>query len=100
MVQIKWVKRALNDLHEIYEFIALDSPKYAQIQVENIQNSVSNLSEFPALGRKVPEFPDLDYREILVGNYRIIYRVEEKRNQAFILAVVHGRRLLLTPPGN
>ena len=65
MVQkIKWTLRALNDLNNIYEFIAKDSRRYAQVQVENIQNSVSNLAGFPLMGHNVPEFPHLPYREI------------------------------------
>ena len=92
--KIEWTKRALEDMHDIYEFIAKDSSRYAQIQVESIQDAVSNLTSFPLMGRKVPEFPYLKYREILVGNYRIIYRYDEERNQIFVMAVVHGRRLL------
>lgn len=94
MVQIKWTTRALNDLKEIYEFIAIDSDRYAQIQVEKIQDSVANLSQFPSLGRKVPEFPHLSYREVLVGDYRTIYRVDKEQNYILIMSVVHGRRLL------
>jgi toxin ParE1/3/4 len=92
--KIEWTKRALKDLHDIYEFIAKDSSRYAQIQVENIQDSVSNLISFPLMGRKVPEFPYLSYREILVGNYRVLYRYNDEENQLYIMAVVHGRRLL------
>ena len=95
MVQIKWTNRALNDLREIHEFIAKDSPRYAQIQIEKIQKAVSNLAVFPSLGRQVPEFPHLPYREVLVGNYRILYREEEKR--VLVMSVVHGRRLLKEP---
>ncbi|MEA2032973.1 MAG: type II toxin-antitoxin system RelE/ParE family toxin [Euryarchaeota archaeon] len=98
MVQIKWTKRALNDLWKIYEFIANDSPRYAQIQVEKIQTAVSNLAVFPSLGRQVPEFPHLPYREVLVGNYRVIYREEEKRRQVLIMPIVHGRQLLKERP--
>jgi len=95
MVQkIEWTKRALKDLHDIYEFIAKDSSRYAQIQVENIQDSISNLISFPLMGRKVPEFPHLPYREILVGNYRVLYRYDDEENQLYVMAVVHGRRLL------
>lgn len=94
MVQIKWTIRALNDLREIYEFIARDSHSYAQIQIEKIQNNVPKLSEFPFMGRHVPEFPRLSYREIIVGNYRVIYRVDENQSRIFIMSVVHGRRLL------
>lgn len=92
--KIKWTIRALNDLHDVYGFIAKDSRRYAQIQVENIQNSVLNLTSFPLMGRIVPEFPHLPYREILVGNYRVIYRFEEEQNLVIIIAIIHGRQLL------
>jgi len=95
VVQIKWTNRALNDLCEIHEFIAKDSPRYAQIQIEKIQKAVSNLAVFPSLGRQVPEFPHLPYREVLVGNFRVLYREEEKR--VLVMSVVHGRRLLKEP---
>lgn len=92
--KIKWTIRALNDLHDVYEFIAKDSRRYAQIQVEDIQNSALNLTSFPFMGRIVPEFPHLSYREILVGNYRVIYRFEEKQSLVIIMAVAHGKQLL------
>jgi addiction module RelE/StbE family toxin len=92
--KIKWTIRALNDLHDIYEFIAKDSRRYAQIQVEDIQNAALNLTVFPLMGRVVPEFPHLPYRETLVGNYRVIYRLEEDQSLVIIMAVAHGRQLL------
>jgi addiction module RelE/StbE family toxin len=92
--KIKWTIRALDDLHDIYEFIAKDSKRYAQIQIEDIQNAALNLTSFPLMGRIVPEFPHLSYREILVGNYRVIYRLEEEQGLVIIMAVAHGRQLL------
>jgi len=50
--KIKWTLQAVNDLQDIYEFIAKDSIRYAQIQIENIQDNVSNLVSFPLLGIK------------------------------------------------
>lgn len=91
--KIKWTLRALNDLHDIYEFIAKDSKRYAQIQIENIQNAVLNLTSFPLMGRQVPEFPHLPYREILVGNYRVLYRLEE--DIVIIMSVAHGHRQIV-----
>jgi len=44
----------------------------------------------------VPELPDLGYRELLVGNYRVQYRIEG--NIVWIATVVHGRRLLTDLP--
>ena len=99
MVQkIKWTNQAKSDLYDIYRFIARDSTRYAQIQIENIQNAVSNLAIFPLMGRIVPEFPHLPYREILAGNYRVLYRLEEEKDQVIVMSVVHGRRLLKEPP--
>ena len=92
--KIKWTIRALNDLHEIHVFIAKDSRRYAQIQIDDIQNATLNLTSFPLLGHIVPEFPHLPYREILVGNYRVIYRLEEEQGLIIIMAVAHGRQLL------
>jgi len=46
------------------------------------------------MGHVVPEFPHLPYREILVGNYRVIYRFEEEQGLVIIMAVAHGRQLL------
>jgi len=92
--KIKWTIRALDDLHDIYEFIAKDSKRYAQIQIEDIQNTALNLTSFPLMGRIVPEFPHLPYREILVGNYRVIYRFEKEQGLVIIMAVAHGRQLL------
>ena len=48
--KIKWTKQAKSDLYDIYRFIARDSTRYAQIQIENIQNAVSNLANFSVNG--------------------------------------------------
>ena len=96
--KIRWTTESLNDLLSIYEFIAKDSSRYAQIQIENIQNAVSNLQTFPLMGHIVPEFPHLAYREILSGNYRIIYKHDESGNEIIIMFVAHGRQLLKKLP--
>ncbi|NCT16644.1 MAG: hypothetical protein COZ75_03635 [Flavobacteriaceae bacterium CG_4_8_14_3_um_filter_34_10] len=43
MVQIKWLKSAKQDLKEIYDYIALDSKRDAQLQVERIQQKTELL---------------------------------------------------------
>jgi len=92
--KIEWTQKARDDLRGIYHFIAQDSKRYAQIQVEKIQNSISYLADSPLMGRTIPEFPHLPYRELLSGNYRALYRYDEKQDRILILAVVHGKRLL------
>lgn len=92
--RVTWTRKALADLRGIYDYIAQDSKNYAQIQVERIKTAALRAGEFPESGRIVPEAPHQEWREILTGNYRILYRVTDKKGRILILAVVHGRQLL------
>jgi addiction module RelE/StbE family toxin len=91
--KIKWTRQAYKDLRNIYDFISVDSLRYAQVQVEKIIESTLKLTKYPLIGRKIPEFPHLPYREIIIDNYRIIYKIE-KKHKIIIMTIVHGRRLL------
>ena len=57
-----------------------------------IFNRVDSLEKFPELGRVVPERNQLNIREIVVKNYRIVYRVHQKEKFLEILRVWHGAR--------
>jgi toxin ParE1/3/4 len=46
----------------------------------------------PRSGRETPELGKEDIREIIVGSYRVIYRI--KAEQVQILTVHHGSRIL------
>jgi plasmid stabilization system protein ParE len=52
----------------------------------------NNLHHFPESGRKVPEDKTGTYRELLVGNYRVVYRVDE--DTVTIVTLIHGARVL------
>jgi toxin ParE1/3/4 len=64
--------------------------------VRRIRTAVARLGHFPRSGRILPEFPESQYREILVGQYRVVYRYVEDKDMVLVLAVIHGNRLL--PP--
>ena len=53
---------------------------------------VERLSEFPESGRMVPEIKRKAFRELIYGNYRVIYRYEH--GEVSILTVRHGRQIL------
>ena len=94
MAELIWSEEAISDVEGIFDYIAQDSPLYARYQVESIAASVERLRMFPESGRHLPEFPQLPHREIIVGNYRVIYRYDSSIGEAKIVAVVHGSRLL------
>jgi len=91
MVRIKWLVSAKNDLKEIYNYISLDSKRYAKLQVERIQDKTEILKTQIEIGKIVDEIGDPKIREIVEGNYRIIYKIISK-NELHILMVHHRAR--------
>ena len=76
MVKIIWTQRSLNDLKSIAEYISQDSVKYASLTIERIIDVTKYLEINPRIGRMLPEIGmDDKIREIIFGNYRIIYKI-------------------------
>ena len=82
---------AEHDLGEILEFIQMDSPRSAKKLVRGTYSQLKKLPSFPKLGRIIPEIGDVRLREIIVGPYRLMYRLQNKR--IIVLRVLHGKRL-------
>jgi toxin ParE1/3/4 len=97
MVKIRWAREAVADLESIFKYIAKDSLQYARLQIETLCESVQKLKTYPHIGRHLPEFPHFLHREIIVGNYRVIYRSDPKRKTVHIVSITHGRSLLKNP---
>lgn len=98
-MKVVWTDRAKRNLRAIHDYIAEDSPRYAMRMVDRITRKTQSLERFPLSGHAVPEYegdPDVGVavRQILEGNYRIIYRVKPDRVE--VLTVIHGARQL--PP--
>jgi len=91
MKRIIWSIPAVDDLESIHSFIKRDSLAYADTVIFEIIESVERLIMFPESGRFVPELNDEKTREVIVGNYRIIY--ESDSGTIRILTVLHGARL-------
>jgi toxin ParE1/3/4 len=87
---VNWTEAALADLRAIEAYIARHSPQYGRGMVERIFDRTGQLVDFPLLGPEVPEYEDESLRELLEGQYRIVYRVYEDRLD--VVAVVHGAR--------
>jgi toxin ParE1/3/4 len=93
MVEVRWTTQSLEDIDNIAAYIAKDSIRYAELQVEDFLESALRLQKFPKIGRIVPEVGDKNLRELIVGFYRIIYRIKAM-NKIDILTVYHAKRLL------
>ena len=75
MTRIVWSPQSLQDLEVHRDFIAQDSPQYADLTVRRVVAAVERLEQFPLSGRVVPERRSLSLREVIVGRLRVIYRV-------------------------
>jgi len=88
-VQVRWLRRALNNLDEEAAYIARDDPGAAARMVERIVTSVEGLGAHPLSGRpgRVP-----GTRELVVSGtpYLVPYRVCGETVE--ILRVFHGAR--------
>ena len=92
MVRLIWTEQAFNDLEKICRFIAEDSKSYARLFALKVIASIEKLKFFPRSGRMVPEITQAEIREILLGDYRIIYRIKGVEVQ--IISVYHSARIL------
>jgi toxin ParE1/3/4 len=86
--------RAEADLDDIWLHVAKDSGslEIANRLIETITNRFFTLARFPRIGRSREEDFGPGYRSLVVGEYVIVYCVENE--DALILRVVHGRRQL------
>ena len=90
-MRIYWTKRARSDLSKIGAYIAADNPRAARRLLAGLQERARQIAPNPFLGRMVPEFTRGDIRELIEGNYRIVYRVRKK--SVDILTVFEGHHL-------
>jgi toxin ParE1/3/4 len=89
---IIWSPLAIERVSEIAEYIARDKPSAAENWIDIVFSKVEELKSSPETGRLVPEIRNDQFRELIYGNYRIIYRIEKK--QISILTIRHGMQIL------
>lgn len=90
MARVVWAESAINDLAEIGEFIAQDSPIFAEILTLAILEAGESLGASPHRGRVIPEINEPSSREIFYKSYRIMYDVVG--DVVEITAIIHGAR--------
>ena len=91
-MEIEWSPLAVERVIKMAEYIAVDKPDVAMQWASDIFDSTDKLREHPRLGRIVPEIQDDDYRELIEGNYRVIYLIDTSKIS--VLTVRHGKQLL------
>lgn len=90
------------DVAQFHARIAWDKPGAADRWAEAVRDQMLSLNQLPERYEVIPEADQFsaEYRHIIFGNYRIIYRVEHDR--VVIVRVIHTsftltRRMLPEP---
>jgi toxin ParE1/3/4 len=88
-MQIRWLRKALQNLTQVHFYIACDDPEAAVRVIRKIQTTVDQLTQFPFMGKagRVE-----GTRELLIANtpYFVVYRVKGKTIE--IVRIFHASR--------
>lgn len=92
--QVYIIADAEEDIYSIYRYIAInDSIQKAETFLKNIENKISDLSEFVNRGHIPPELDRIginEYREVHFKPYRIIYQIIE--SDVYVHCILDERR--------
>ena len=89
---VRLLTAAEQDFNEIIDYILADNPPAALFIAEKIETNLQHLENNPHLGR-VPsddELLHIGYRYLIVLDYLIFYKIEEKT--IIVYRILHGAR--------
>jgi toxin ParE1/3/4 len=92
VTRVIWTRQAVEDVEAIKAYVARDSERYAGLLAERLVMAVSRLELFPRSGRIVPEVGDDSLREVIYGDYRLVYRLQA--GSVEVVTIYHAARLL------
>jgi plasmid stabilization system protein ParE len=81
---------AAQDITEIWQFIAEDSPPAATRFREDILEAIRKLASLPRQGRQRPDLTSQPLRFQTIRDYLIVYAPAEK--PLLVIAIIHGHR--------
>ena len=75
MYKVIWSDLSLQRIEEICEHIEIDSVRAAIDFSNKVFAKEDLLKANPKIGRSVPDHDNKEYRQIIIGNYRLIYKL-------------------------
>ena len=90
--KVHYLPAAEKDLIDILEYIRKDNPSAALKLINEIDETISKLEEFPNMGviPKDLRLKSLNYRMLIIGNYLVFYTA--RNNIVEIRRILHGKR--------
>jgi plasmid stabilization system protein ParE len=94
-MKVRFTPSARSQFFAGLEYIKANNPLAALALLTRAKKGLRRLTPYPQSGRRIPEFPELPHREVIVPPYRFLYRVEKPT--VWIVAVWHGAQLPASP---
>ena len=94
-MRVRFTANARAQFLEGLDFIRRDKASAARRLRKRVEKSLRRLEDHPDSGRRIPEFPDLPHREVIVRPFRFFYRVEKRT--VWIIAAWHGAQIADRP---
>lgn len=88
-MQLKWSKDAIEDLDNIWEYIAADNIMRAFSFIDELRAEAKRLADNPMIGIKIPEINDTNFREWFYRDYTLIYEIV---GNAVLIHEVHNQK--------
>ena len=93
--EVRLMNQAMRDLDDIYAYIAgnLQEPGVAAEMVDALESEILSLEYLPyrCSERRTGSFANSGYRQLMVKNYIVIYRVDEANKQVLVVTVRYAR---------
>ena len=93
---VKLYAKAYRDLDETYSYIAdnLSEPDIAEKYITAIENGILSLEQMPERGaiRKTGIYANQNYRQLIIKNHMIIYKVLKEQKEVHIVTVRYSAR--------
>ena len=91
-MKIIWSPLAMDRIAEIAAYISENNLSAAEKWIRDIFARAGQISRFPESGRHLAETSRKDIREIIWGNYRLVYRLAAR--EIAILTVRHSKQII------
>lgn len=90
--------KAFKELDEIFKYIAIEkqSPENAKAQTDRIRQALQLLEVFPQSHQERLEgrYAKRGYRQLLIDNYIVIYKIDEVNKMVYIVTIQYAGRNL------
>ena len=88
--------KAFKELDEIFKYIAIEkqSPENAKAQTDRIRQALQSFEVFPQSHQERLEgrYAKRGYRQLLIDNYIVIYKIDEVNKMVYIVTIQYAGR--------